>query len=45
MINLRTNGNLMIIAQKLEVPSGNSKWDILKMKYDDLTGRFELMED
>ena len=45
MINLRTNGDLMIIAQKLEQPSGTSKWDILKMKYEEDTGRFERMEE
>jgi len=45
MINLRTNGELMIIAQKLEVPSSKSKWDIQKMKYDDHSGRFERMEE
>ncbi len=45
MINLRTNGELMIIAQKLEVQSAKSKWDIQKMKFDDATGRFERMEE
>ncbi len=44
MINLRTDGNLMIIAQKLERPSGTSKWDILRLKYDSHSGRFERME-
>jgi beta-lactamase superfamily II metal-dependent hydrolase len=40
MINLRTDGNNMIIAQKLEVASGTSKWDIHKMKFDKKVGRF-----
>ena len=44
MINLRTNGELMIIAQKLEIQSPKSKWDIQKMKYEETSGRFERME-
>jgi len=45
MINLRTDGELMIIAQKLERSSVSGKWDIQKLKYDNRTGRFELMEE
>ncbi|WP_435182337.1 ComEC/Rec2 family competence protein [Cellulophaga omnivescoria] len=41
MINLRTDGERMIIAQKLERNAGHSKWDIHKLKYSKTTKRFE----
>jgi beta-lactamase superfamily II metal-dependent hydrolase len=44
MINLRTDGNRMIIAQKYEKPSAYGKWDIHELKYSPQTGRFELVE-
>ncbi len=42
MINLRTNGTQMIIAQKLEVDAAYGKWDIHKLEYSSKTNRFEL---
>ena len=41
MINLRTDGKRMIIAQKLEVPAGHGKWDIHDLVYSETTQRFE----
>lgn len=40
MINLRTDGEKMIIAQKLEVPAGNGKWDIHELKFSPAENRF-----
>ncbi len=37
MINLRTDGRKMIIAQKLERPSGSSKWDIHQLEYSEIS--------
>ncbi len=44
MINLRTDGRKMIIAQKLERPSGSSKWDIHQLEYSEISKRVELIE-
>jgi beta-lactamase superfamily II metal-dependent hydrolase len=44
MINLRTDGEKMIIAQKLERKAAHGKWDIHQLEYSDATGRFELIE-
>lgn len=44
MINLRTDGRNMIIAQKLERASGSGKWDIHQLEYSTKTNRFELIE-
>lgn len=41
MINLRTDGQNMIIAQKLEKPAAYGKWDIHPLTYKEDTGRFE----
>jgi hypothetical protein len=42
MITLRTDGERVVIAQKLELPGGNDKkWDIHELKYNKNTGRFE----
>lgn len=41
MINLRTDGSKMIMAQKYEVPASYGKWDIHKLEYSDATKRFE----
>jgi beta-lactamase superfamily II metal-dependent hydrolase len=41
MINLRTDGNKMIIAQKLERKSASGKWDVHEMKYNKNLKRFE----
>lgn len=44
MINLRTDGQTMIIAQKLESPASYGKWDIHKLEFSKESGRFELEE-
>ncbi len=44
MINLRTDGRKMIVAQKYERPSTHGKWDIHKFKYSSDSKRFELIE-
>ncbi len=44
MINLRTDGQIMIIAQKLERPASYGKWDIHRLEYSEKSGRFELIE-
>ncbi|UII31341.1 hypothetical protein LVD17_23905 [Fulvivirga ulvae] len=44
MINLRTDGSKMIIAQKLEKQASYGKWDIHKLEYSQSSGRFELSE-
>jgi len=44
MINLRTDGEKMIIAQKLERPSKDGKWDVHELIYSTVTKRFELEE-
>ena len=41
MINLRSDGNRMIIAQKYERDAPSGKWDIQEMEFDTNTGRFE----
>jgi beta-lactamase superfamily II metal-dependent hydrolase len=41
MINLRTDGQKMIIAQKLEKKATYGKWDIHELEYDENTKRFE----
>ncbi|MFC2119138.1 ComEC/Rec2 family competence protein [Bacteroidota bacterium] len=41
MINLRTDGKRMIIAQKYEVPANYGKWDVHKLVYSSATERFE----
>lgn len=41
MINLRTDGERMILAQKYERAAGYGKWDIHKLEYSDATKRFE----
>jgi hypothetical protein len=43
MINVRTDGDKMIIAQKLEIDAKYGKWDIHELKYDNATKRFELV--
>ncbi len=44
MINLRTDGQTMIIAQKLESPASYGKWDIHRLEYSEESGRFELVD-
>lgn len=41
MINLRTDGNKMILAQKLEHAAAHGKWDIHGLEYDTISKRFE----
>ena len=44
MINLRTDGRKMIIAQKYERETASGKWDIHMLEYSEETKRFELKE-
>jgi len=44
MINLRTDGNKMILAQKLERAAAHGKWDIHGLEYDTTSKRFEHVE-
>ena len=41
MINLRTDGEKMIMAQKYERKASYGKWDIHKLIYSNITKRFE----
>ncbi len=42
MITLRTDGEKVVMAQKLEVPRGNhKKWDIHELRFNDALGEFE----
>ena len=41
MINVRTDGERVIIAQKLEKPAAGRGWDIHKLEWNDKTGEFE----
>lgn len=41
MINLRTDGEKAIIAQKLERPAASKGWDIHKLEWNAKTGEFE----
>lgn len=41
MINVRTDGEKVIIAQKLEQPASGRNWDIHKLEWNDKTGEFE----
>ena len=42
MITLRTNGEKVVLAQKLEVAGGeDKKWDIHTLAYNQHTGDFE----
>ena len=44
MINVRTDGNKVIFAQKLERPATNGNtWDIHKLEWNDKKGEFELV--
>lgn len=45
MINLRTDGERMIIAQRYEKPATYGKWDIYNLEYSDETKRFERIKD
>ncbi|HEX9827457.1 MAG TPA: hypothetical protein VGA80_12740 [Flavobacteriaceae bacterium] len=41
MINLRTDGDKLIIAQKYEITAASGKWDIHQLEYSNTTKRFE----
>ena len=41
MINVRTDGEKVIIAQKLEKPAADRGWDIHKLEWNEKTGEFE----
>ena len=41
MINVRTDGEKVIIAQKLEQPASGRNWDIHKLEWNEKTGEFE----
>ena len=41
MINVRTDGEKAIIAQKLEAPASGRNWQIHKLKWNDKKGEFE----
>jgi Metallo-beta-lactamase superfamily len=43
MITLRTDGEKAILAQKLEVPNGDSKWDIHELVWNDDIDEFEYL--
>ncbi len=41
MINVRTDGEKVIVAQKLEKPASGRNWDIHKLEWNEKTGEFE----
>lgn len=43
MINVRCDGQRMVIAQKLEVPATYGKWDLHSLEFSAATNRFELV--
>ena len=45
MINVRTDGNQAIIAQKLEKVVNTTKWDIHKLVWNEKKGEFEYIMD
>ena len=45
MINVRTDGEYVVIAQKLEKPAGKSNWDIHRLKWNGKKGEFEYLMD
>lgn len=45
MINLRTDGSRMIVAQKYETPASHGKWDIHKLKYSYYSKRFNSRDE
>ena len=45
MINVRTDGQKAIIAQKLEKVVGSTKWDIHKLEWNEQKGEFEYIMD
>ena len=45
MINVRTDGNKVIIAQKLESAAKGRNWDIHKMEWNEAKGEFEYITE
>ena len=45
MINVRTDGEYVVIAQKLEKPAGKSNWDIHRLKWNEKKKEFEYLMD
>jgi hypothetical protein len=43
MITLRTDGDQVILAQKLEVPNGDTKWDIHPLIWNAALGEYEYL--
>jgi beta-lactamase superfamily II metal-dependent hydrolase len=43
MITLRTDGDLVILAQKLEVPNGDDKWDIHELVWNADLNEYEYL--
>ena len=43
MINVRTDGNKVIIAQKLESAAVGRNWDVHKLEWNEKTGQFEYL--
>ncbi|MGH1384240.1 SH3 domain-containing protein [Kordia sp.] len=44
MITVRTNGDKVYIAQKLEASSDDQKWDIHELRYNEARSQFEYIE-
>lgn len=44
MINVRTDGEKVIIAQKLEKPASGRGWDIHKLEWNELSKEFEYLQ-
>lgn len=45
MITLRSDGATTIIASKLEVPNGATRWDIHELEYNAATGQMEYLDE
>lgn len=45
MITLRSDGTTTIIASKLEVPNGNTRWDIHQLAFNPATGQMEYLDE
>ena len=43
MINVRTDGNRVIIAQKLEAAAVGRNWDVHKLEWNEKTKQFEYL--
>lgn len=45
MINVRTDGEKVVIAQKLESAAKGRNWDLHKLEWNEKTGQFEYISD